>query len=575
MFNLDDQLIAATLHGILENEIVAGIEVLDEDGIEIARTGVTDVANKNTSYHVKFNIYHPNGKDIIGTANLYSDQSFLLESIAQELVFTLVNSLLTFILLLLLTVYILRNLIGEPLISYSEKLDKVDASDPHAIFFKYANNNEIKVLHESTNKFISRFKASRDNLEAKKNDLSKVIDDKSKEVINSNLKTKQALAAKSQFLANMSHEIRTPMNGILGMAQLLQEKELDLDSTDYVETIKGSSEALLQIINDVLDFSKLEDGKDIIEKAPMDLYQTIEDIAKFYRKQVDEDLVDLEVKIDESVPQWILSDKIRIKQILDNLLSNSVKFTKQGSIQIVLNSEIEEDGLTDFSFQVIDTGIGIDPGIINKLFNSFTQADSSRTRRFGGSGLGLSITKSLVGLFGGKILVMSELLKGSRFIFNIKATPIDQASIPTASTDKLDTSKLLGSTHPLKVLLVEDNKINQKLALRFLEKLGYRADLAEDGHEAIVAVKDEKYDLVFMDMQMPNMDGLEATREIRTFIPKEKMKIVAMTANVFKEDKEKCFESGMDDFIPKPIKIQLIAEVLTNTYQELKNSKSD
>ena len=572
VFNLDTQLINANLNGILENPSIAGIEISDEFGKEIGSLGIVDITNKNTPFHTEFNVLHPDGKTIIARAQLYSDHSILLENIGSDITYTFMNTIITFSILLLVTFLLLRKFLAEPLTEYSRQIDALDINDLQMVKFKYPYENEFRKLHETINFLISNVKMSNRKLVDYHENLEKLVEERTKEISVANLKTTQALAAKSQFLANMSHEIRTPMNGILGMVHLLDGKELDPEAQDCVQTIKGSSEVLLKIINDILDYSKLEAGKVIVEYAPMDLHRTVQEVVNLFRKNIDSEEVKLEFNIDESVPQFVSSDDVRIKQIISNLLSNAIKFTKKGKIEVNVFAEVN-NGISNLNFEIVDTGIGIDSSVMNKLFNSFTQADSSTTRRFGGSGLGLSISKSLVEMLGGNIYAMSELLKGSQFIFNIEAIVIEKEDMAKISPLIAPTTKLLGSTHPLKVLLVEDNKINQKLALKFLEKLGYEADLAEDGVEAVLAVKEEDYDIVFMDMQMPNMDGVEATQEIRKIFSTDTLKIIAMTANVFKEDRQKCLESGMDDFIPKPINLSLLATIISRSYDELEETK--
>ncbi len=371
----------------------------------------------------------------------------------------------------------------------------------------------------------------------------------------------EASKVKSQFLANMSHEIRSPMNGIIGMTGILLDKSLDPDTRKLTETIRDCSENLLTIINDILDFSKLESGRVELESHVCDLAHCIESTFLIFDGKAKEKRLDLDYSIGKNVPKAIVTDATRLRQILVNLVGNAVKFTERGSIKVVVEKGANKDNGLELQFVVQDTGIGIPETRLDRLFKSFSQIDASTARKFGGTGLGLAISKRLAEMMGGAIWVQSKFGYGSSFYFSILTKEAHDVTFinPTAKTQ----TEKIAEQFPWQILVAEDNSVNQNIMLKLLEKLGYRSDIASNGYEAIEALKKKQYDLVLMDVQMPELSGLEATRIIcDTWAKGKRPYIIAMTANLQEEDKERCRDAGMEDFIGKPVRLAELSRLL-------------
>jgi PAS domain S-box-containing protein len=386
-------------------------------------------------------------------------------------------------------------------------------------------------------------------------------------------------AAKSDFLANMTHEVRTPLNGILGMTGLALETDLGKDQREYLELVKSSAEALLSLVNDVLDFSKYEAGKLGLDRVDISLRTLLRDTLRPLALRASVNGLDFESAVEDQVPDQLLGDPLRIAQVLRNLAGNAVKFTNQGKVTVNVRAESLEAWKVTLCFSVIDTGIGVPPEKHRLIFDPFTQADGSTTRKYGGTGLGLSISSGLVELMGGRMWLESELGHGSTFHFTL---PLDLAGQHEA-TEPVPTecAKPDGIKRKLRILVAEDNRVNQRLAIRLLEREGHTVTIAGSGEEALQALERRQgnadFDLILMDIQMPDLDGLQATARIRE---KERdsgqrVPIVAMTAQAAESDRVRCLESGMDAYVTKPVNVPELMKMIESVVPGGKSMNAD
>lgn len=386
------------------------------------------------------------------------------------------------------------------------------------------------------------------------------------ELVESRAAVEQALRAKSSFLANISHEIRTPMNGILGTLAILLDSHPDPALQERLRIMYDCGNSLLVLLNDVLDYSKLEAGKIELESEPLSLLETVKEVVDLSAPRAAEKGLGLTYRACSATLPWIRGDVTRLRQVLMNLTSNAIKFTSVGHVEVCWQGAEIEEGVWRIQFSVKDTGIGIDESARPHLFQPFSQADGSTTRRFGGTGLGLAISKELCARMKGEIWHESEVGRGSTFFFTITAPASSPPEPSTGPRQTLALDEKLGEKHPLRILMAEDNRTNQIVAISILHRLGYSAEVVSDGNQAIAAERLQPYDLILMDCQMPNLDGFEACRQIRArHTQRPGPRIVAFTASMFQEDIDRCHAAGMDAVIGKPVTIAAIMDVLAST----------
>ncbi|USD42368.1 response regulator [Vibrio sp. SCSIO 43135] len=560
--------------GVMKNPKISYLKIQDDLGT-IVELGVPV---KGESLERDWELEHLMGGKTyhLATLTIQSDLAPVYAKLWNSfLIILLMQAVETFMIVACL-LYITMKLVVKPITTLSTAMAEFGDGpipsrmpDPKRTF-----NDEVTMLTQKYNECLDHLESNYNALMAEK------------------LRAEVANQKKSEFLANMSHEIRTPMNGIVGVASLLDDEDATETQKEYLQVLTTSSNTLLDIINDILDFSKIEAGHFELEHTAFDLHELIQQQSDIFNVRAKEKNLLFECSVDEHIPNMLIGDSVRLRQVLINLLSNAIKFTSQGAITFDVRMSAMHSEHVSLLFSVRDTGIGIDKDKLQDVFEKFQQADGSTTRKYGGTGLGLAISKQIVQLMGGELEVVSSIGLGSNFFFNIqlpisKQPPEDgtKYTLPESSnkpnvcdfprhTSMERIEETLAITSKYTVLVVEDTRINQQVVKIMLGKLGLKVEIAEHGQIALNMCKNNQYDAILMDCHMPVMDGYEATIQIRKQCPWAKdVPIVALTANVVSEDKQRCFDVGMNDFLSKPVTPHRLFETLNKYLTDLGNEK--
>ncbi|MEM1434742.1 MAG: ATP-binding protein [Pseudomonadota bacterium] len=566
LWNLDNDQVSSTSAGIWVNPAIWRLTVHDDRGVLVTER-VRDVDGFGSgwnlpsfeyAYDVRF-FDRTAAAQKVGVLTLASNTYVVARRATGTFLFTIANAVLKTLLLWLITYYVLVRLVARPLSTLTRTIHGIN---PDTSSESRSEEHLAPALH--TDDELGEVAVSVNQLETALIEKNRAIVERQQHLETTVAELERASAAKSRFLAHMSHELRTPLNGMLGMTELLTTTPLNGQQAEYLDTLTSSSQQLLAVINNILDYSKIEAGRLELERIEFDLHRLVSDCVALAEGAAGRKGLSLQRSVRCDGPAQFLGDPTKLRLVLDNLLNNAIKFTSEGSVRISVEVEVEDAGeRTRAHFEVTDTGIGIAPEQQLNLFESFRQGDQSTTRQFGGTGLGLAICRQLVELMGGAIEVRSEPEQGTTFSFAIPLATAAASARPDAPP--ADQATELFQYPSLRVLVAEDNQINQKVVNGMLKRFGVNAVFAADGAQALerCAVPDARFDLVFMDIEMPVLDGWAATRALRQGPAADRVgMIVGLSAHALRVDREKAEACGMDDYLAKPISMNDLAGIL-------------